>query len=65
MKVEAPSEDKIKQMLANTKKSIEDRKKKLKLVPVAPGAGALGAKAQQLAALQASIASKLSQVRKP
>ena len=41
---------------------IRTRKKKLKLVPVAPGAGALGAKAQQLAALQASIASKLSQV---
>ena len=31
MKVEAPSEDKIKQMLANTKKSIEDRKKKLNI----------------------------------
>ena len=29
--MEAPSEDKIKQMLANTKKSIEDRKKKLNI----------------------------------
>ena len=62
VKVEAPSAEKIREMMAATQKAIEDRKKKLKLVPVAPGAGALGAKAQQLAALQASIASKLSQV---
>jgi len=65
VKVEAPSAEKIREMMAATQKAIEDRKKKLKLVPVAPGAGALGAKAQQLAALQASIASKLSQVLPP
>jgi len=63
VKVEAPSEDKIKQMLANTKKSIEDRKKKLNIGLT--GAGSLNAKAQQLAALQASIAQKLSQVTMP
>ena len=63
VKVEAPSAEKIREMMAATQKAIEDRKKKLKLVPVPPSQGAaLGAKAQQLAALQASIASKLSQV---
>jgi len=65
-KVEAPSAEKIREMMAATQKAIEDRKKKLKLVPVPPSQGAaLGAKAQQLAALQASIASKLSQVLPP
>jgi len=66
VKVEAPSAEKIREMMAATQKAIEDRKKKLKLVPVPPSQGAaLGAKAQQLAALQASIASKLSQVLPP
>ena len=34
VKVEAPSAEKIREMMAATQKAIEDRKKKLKLVPV-------------------------------
>ena len=36
VKVEAPSAEKIREMMAATQKAIEDRKKKLKLVPVPP-----------------------------
>jgi len=63
--VEAPSADKIRQMLANTQKAIEDRKKKLNLVTPLHQPTVLSGKVQQLAALQASIASKLSQVNIP
>ena len=50
--VEAPSADKIRQMLANTQKAIEDRKKKLNLVTPLHQPTVLSGKVQQLAALQ-------------
>lgn len=62
--IPAPSADQIKKMLANTQKMIEERKRQLNVVtPHQPAV--LSQKAQQLAALQASIASKLNKVDIP
>ena len=62
--VPAPSADQIKKMLANTQKMIEERKRQLNVVtPHQPAV--LSHKAQQIAALQASIASKLNKVDIP
>eukprot|EP00092_Neocalanus_flemingeri_P090233 GFUD01114269.1.p1 GENE.GFUD01114269.1~~GFUD01114269.1.p1 ORF type:complete len:521 (-),score=174.20 GFUD01114269.1:462-2024(-) len=62
--VPSPSADQIKKMLANTQKMIEERKRQLNVVtPHQPAV--LSHKAQQIAALQASIASKLNKVDIP
>merc|ERR1719427_479645 len=62
--IPAPSADQIKKMLANTQKMIEERKRQLNVVtPHQPAV--LSHKAQQIAALQASIASKLNKVDIP
>jgi len=62
--IPAPSPDQIKKMLANTQKMIEERKRQLNVVtPHQPAV--LSHKAQQIAALQASIASKLNKVDIP
>lgn len=58
-KIVAPSAEQIQQMLKNTQKMIEERKKKL---TVANATLEASAKAAKLAALQASIAAKLSMV---
>jgi len=60
-----PTNDQIKAMLANTQKMIEERKKQLNM-PIQPHQPeVLSHKAQQIAALQASIASKLKNVDIP
>jgi len=59
-----PSNDQIKDMLAKTQQKIEERKRQLNVViPHQPAV--LSHKAQQIAALQASIASKLNKVDIP
>jgi len=63
--VAAPSADQIKKMLANTQKMIEERKRQLGHVAQPHQPAVLSHKAQQIAALQASIASKLKAVDIP
>lgn len=58
-KIVAPTPEQIQQMLKTTQKMIEERKKKL---TVATAAVEASSKAAKLAALQASIAAKLSMV---
>ena len=59
-----PSQEEIQKLMANVQRSIAEKKKQLNL-PATPSAPAnLTQKAQQLAALQASIASKLQNLPK-
>merc|ERR1719209_935363 len=57
--VNKPSAAEIQKMMANVQKSIAAKKKQLNLPATPSGSANLSQKAQQLAALQASIASKL------
>jgi len=63
--IPAPSADQIKKMLANTQKEIEKRKRQLNVVTTPHQPAVLSHKDQQIAALQASIASRLSKVDIP
>merc|ERR1719361_1430005 len=54
-----PSQEEIQKLMANVQRSIAEKKKQLNLPPTPSAPTNLTQKAQQLAALQASIASKL------
>jgi len=59
-----PSQAEIQKLMANVQRSIAEKKKQLNLPPTPSAPANLTQKAQQLAALQASIASKLQNLPK-